>query len=405
MTPTSQTPTTEFMKTDRCAGLEHRPRVLLGKMGLDGHDRGVKVIARALRDSGIHVIYSGLWQTPAALAIGARDEDCDVIAASMMSNSHLKLGPMLIAERNRVGRPDIPIHMGGILPQEDIPKLLEAGIARCITTGIGLADIAQAIIDATRPYAQSLPGPTTAPTTAPPTAQLARDISLIHDGKPLRDGAARRRPQRVIGITGSPGAGKSTLVAQLAGEYTRRARQDPSLGRCAVVAFDPKSPITGGALLGDRLRVDFNNLGEAIYYRSLAIRGEDYRGLGEIVELIGGVEGAPSASSGSSPSNLAGAAPYNTVFIETVGAGQNETRIREHVDKTVVVLTPGMGDAVQMDKAGILEIADLFCCNKADYPGENELVRDLKEIAGGRPIFETIATRAKGVPELLDALL
>src|SRR5690606_39301458 len=98
-------------------------------------------------------------------------------------------------------------------------------------------------------------------------------------------------------------------------------------------------------------------------------------------------------------------AMYNTVFIETVGAGQNEPRIREHVDKTVVVLTPGMGDAVQMDKAGILEIADLFCCNKADYPGENQLVRDLKDIAGSRPIFETIATRAKGVPELLDALL
>lgn len=400
MTPTSQIPTTEFQKTDRCSGLEHRPRVLLGKMGLDGHDRGVKVIARALRDSGIHVIYSGLWQTPASLAISARDEDCDVIAASMMSNSHLKLGPMLIEERNRAGRPDIPIHMGGILPQEDIPTLLKAGIARCITTGVGLADIASAIIEATRPYEQNV-----ADAAAHPAAQLARDISLTHAGKPVRKDARRARPQRIIGITGSPGAGKSTLVAQLAGEYTRRASQDPSLGRCAVIAFDPMSPITGGALLGDRLRVDFNELGDRIYYRSLAIRGEDYHGLGEIVELIGGLEGTASASSGSSAADAPNTAPYNTVFIETVGAGQNETRIREHVDKTVVVLTPGMGDAVQMDKAGILEIADLFCCNKADYPGENQLVRDLKDIAGNRPIYETIATRAKGVPELLDALL
>ena len=124
--------TTEFERKDRCEGLDHRPRVLLGKMGLDGHDRGVKVIARALRDSGIHVIYSGLWQTPASLAISARDEDVDVIAASMMSNSHLSLGPRLIESLGKVGRPNIPVHMGGILPQNDIPKLLEAGVSKCL---------------------------------------------------------------------------------------------------------------------------------------------------------------------------------------------------------------------------------------------------------------------------------
>ncbi len=91
--------------------------------------------------------------------------------------------------------------------------------------------------------------------------------------------------------------------------------------------------------------------------------------------------------------------------METVGAGQNETRIRGFVDRTAVVLTPGMGDAVQMDKAGILEIADVFVCNKADHPGENELVRDLRDVAGRRPILETVATRSQGVSELLDALL
>jgi LAO/AO transport system kinase len=93
------------------------------------------------------------------------------------------------------------------------------------------------------------------------------------------------------------------------------------------------------------------------------------------------------------------------VFVETVGAGQNETKIRTHVDSTIVVLTPGMGDAVQMDKAGILEIADIFVCNKADHPGENELVRDLRDVAGRRQVLETVATRAQGIPELLDAIL
>jgi methylmalonyl-CoA mutase cobalamin-binding domain/chain len=399
MTQTLNVATTEFEKKDRCAGLDHRPRVLLGKMGLDGHDRGVKVIARALRDSGVHVIYSGLWQTPRSLAISARDEDCDCIAASMMSNSHLVLGPKLVAEAKSVGRPDLPIYMGGILPQEDLPTLIKAGIAKCFTTGTGLLEIVEAVKEATRPRAPFIAG-ATSHVQAHPVAQLARDISLIHDGRPICAGAPRRRPTRVIGITGSPGAGKSTLVAQLVAEYTRRAKSDPSLnlGRCAVLAFDPMSPITSGALLGDRLRVDFNTLDESVYYRSLAISGEDYHAVNDIVDLIGG------CSSSTSPQSPVPSA-FQTLFIETVGAGQNETRIRQHVDRTVVVLTPGMGDAVQMDKAGILEIADIFVCNKADHPGQNELVKDLKDVAGRRPVLETVATRGQGIVELLDLLL
>lgn len=377
--------TTEFEKKDRCVDLPHRPRVLLGKMGLDGHDRGVKVIARALRDSGVHVIYSGLWQTPRSLAISARDEDCDVLAASMMSNSHLVLGPKLVENLRSLGRADLPVLMGGIIPQEDIPALLACGVSKCFTTGTGLLDIVSAVRESVRVRSASLPAPT-------PTAQLSRDVSLVHDGKGVRPGARRRRPRRVIGITGSPGAGKSTLVAQLVAEHTRRVRAGSGVrGRCAVVAFDPMSPITGGALLGDRLRVDFNTLDESVYYRSLAIGGEDYRGLPEIIELIGGAH--------------EGAAAYDTLFVETVGAGQNETRIRGFVDRTAVVLTPGMGDAVQMDKAGLLEIADVFVCNKADHPGEHELVRDLRDVAGRRPIVETVATTGRGIPELLDQLL
>ncbi|MEI2701481.1 MAG: hypothetical protein V9E83_03660 [Baekduia sp.] len=110
----------------------------------------------------------------------------------------------------------------------------------------------------------------------------------------------------------------------------------------------------------------------------------------EILELIGGACDGPDA--------------FDLVFVETVGAGQNETRIRQHVDRTAVVLTPGMGDAVQMDKAGILEIADVFVCNKADHPGESDLVRDLRDVAGKRPIIETIATKGQGIEELLAAV-
>jgi LAO/AO transport system kinase len=113
--------------------------------------------------------------------------------------------------------------------------------------------------------------------------------------------------------------------------------------------------------------------------------GEDDRSLPEIIDLIGG-------------------AGFDKLVIETVGAGQNDVAIRTQVDRTAVVVVPGMGDAVQMDKAGILEIADIFVCNKADHAGEAKLVRELLDIAEGRPILETIATLGQGVVEFLDAL-
>ena len=364
-------PTTALEKTDRCGDLPHRPRVLLGKMGLDGHDRGVKLIARLLRDSGIHVIYSGLWQTPRSLAIGARDEDVDCIACSMMSNSHLVLVPNLLQELDNLGRPDITLNVGGIIPQEDVKTLIDSGVSEIFHTGTGMDEIVASVRRSVQPY-----GPAT---YDHPSANLARVLSLAHAGSPPTD-APRARPRRVIGLTGAPGAGKSTLVASMANEAVRRGE------RVAVVAFDPMSPITSGALLGDRLRVDFNAVDEKVFYRSLAIVGEDYRSLPDIIELVGG-------------------AGWGTLLIETVGAGQNDVAIREHVDRTAVVVVPGMGDAVQMDKAGILEIADLFVANKADHAGEHQLVREILDIAEGRPILETVATEGKGVVELLEELL
>jgi LAO/AO transport system kinase len=208
-------------------------------------------------------------------------------------------------------------------------------------------------------------------------ATLARNISLVEAGKHVD--APKNRPTKVIGFTGSPGAGKSTLSAAMAAESVRNGE------KVAIVAYDPMSPISAGSLLGDRLRVDFNAVDENVFYRSLARVGEDYDTLPEILDLIGG-------------------AGFDHVIVETVGAGQNDVAIRTLVDETVVVLVPGMGDAVQMDKAGILEIADVFVVNKADYDGESALVRELLDIANGREIFETIATQGKGVVELLDRL-
>ena len=372
MTSPTTEPTTQLEKVDRCSDLPHRPRVLLGKMGLDGHDRGVKLIARALRDSGIHVIYSGLWQTPRSLAISARDEDADVIACSMMSNSHRVLVPRLMEELKAVGRPKLTVDVGGIIPQEDIEELTNCGVRGVYHTGTSMLDIVDAVRSATESYVPLQDE------SASVSATLSRNISLIESGQTVD--APTKRPERVIGLTGSPGAGKSTLSAAMASEAVRQGE------RIAIIAYDPMSPISGGALLGDRLRVDFNNVDENVFYRSLARVGEDYDTLPAILELIGG-------------------AGFDTVFVETVGAGQNDVAIREVVDSTALVLVPGMGDSVQMDKAGILEIADTFIVNKADYDGESALIRELLDIASGREIFETIATQGKGVIELLQHLL
>ena len=367
--PTTE-PTTILEKVDRCGDLPHRPRVLLGKMGLDGHDRGVKLIARALRDSGVHVIYSGLWQTPRSLAIAARDEDVDCIAASMMSNSHNVLVPKLIEACGDVGRPDVRINIGGIIPQEDVQGMLDSGVNGVFHTGTSISDVIESVRDSVQPLEPS-------PDTASGTARLARAISRLMQGHTVD--LPRRRPDRVIGLTGSPGAGKSTLVAAMASTLHQKGE------RLAVVAFDPMSPLTSGALLGDRLRVDFNSVDESVFYRSLAVIGEDYQHLPDIIELLGG-------------------AGYDRVIVETVGAGQSDVAIRTHVDTTIVVVVPGMGDAVQMDKAGILEIADLFVVNKADFSGEAKLVRELLDIASGRAIHETVATCGQGVEELVNAL-
>lgn len=392
-------PTSTLEKRDRVGDLPHRPRVLLGKMGLDGHDRGVKLIARAMRDSGIHVIYSGLWQTPRSLAISARDEDADCIACSMMSNSHLVLVPKLVEECALVGRPDMIVNVGGIIPHEDVQPLIDGGVHKIYHTGTSMEQIIDSVREATKAY-----GPLK---SEHPVAKLAREISMIQSPLPAGEGlgvraagksdghrvehqpspqpspegrgSKKKRPAQVIGITGAPGAGKSTLVAAMASEVVRRGE------KIAVVAFDPMSPITNGALLGDRLRVDFNTVDENVFYRSLAITGEDYSTLPAIIELIGG-------------------AGFDRLIVETVGAGQNEVRIREYVDRTAVVVVPGMGDSVQMDKAGILEIADIFVINKADFAGENKLKRELLDIASGRAIFETVATKGQGVVELLDGL-
>jgi LAO/AO transport system kinase len=194
----------------------------------------------------------------------------------------------------------------------------------------------------------------------------------------------------VIGLTGSPGAGKSTLVDQLAREYRK---ENKTIG---IVAVDPTSPYTGGAILGDRIRMQAHHADGGIYIRSMATRG-----------FLGGL--APATAD---VATLLDAAGKDMVLIETVGVGQDEIDIVRLADVTVVILVPGMGDDVQTIKAGIMEIADIFVINKSDREGADRVEREIRAmqtLAIRRddwmpPIVKTVATDGAGVPDLVKAI-
>ncbi len=226
---------------------------------------------------------------------------------------------------------------------------------------------------------------------------LARLVSLIENGAPesrpaLAELHARGGHAHTVGVTGSPGAGKSTLVTQLTRELRRRDQ------RVAIIAVDPTSPFTGGAILGDRIRMVDLAGDPNVYIRSMASRGS-----------MGGL-----ASATRDVARALDAAGFDQIIIETVGAGQAEVEIVRAAQTVIVVTVPGMGDDIQALKAGILEIADIFCVNKADRPGADQTASELRMLLslaakGGPddwrpPILKTISATGEGVPELADAL-
>ena len=190
---------------------------------------------------------------------------------------------------------------------------------------------------------------------------VARLISLVEDASPaLREVMALLAPHaghaRVVGLTGSPGVGKSTSTSALVTAFRRRGL------KVGVLAVDPSSPFSGGALLGDRVRMQEHATDDGVFIRSMASRGH-----------LGGLSWAtPQAL------RVLAAAGCDVVLIETVGVGQAEVEVASRADTTVVLLAPGMGDGIQAAKAGILEVADLFVVNKADRDGADTVARDLR---------------------------
>jgi LAO/AO transport system kinase len=225
---------------------------------------------------------------------------------------------------------------------------------------------------------------------------LARLLSLVEDESPqvrlvIKDLLPSTGRARIIGLTGAPGVGKSTVTSALVGAFRAVG------GRVAVLAVDPTSPFTGGALLGDRIRMQDHAVDDRVFIRSMASRGH-----------LGGL-----AASTPQAIRVLDAAGFGLIIIETVGVGQAEVAIASLADSVVVLLAPGMGDAIQAAKAGILEVADLFVVNKADRPEAQQVVRDLRNmiaLADRReddwkpPIVTTVAVKDEGIQELVSRL-
>jgi LAO/AO transport system kinase len=227
------------------------------------------------------------------------------------------------------------------------------------------------------------------------TRAVARAISKVEDGS--RDAAGlmkaifpRTGRATVIGITGAPGAGKSSLVDKLALLYRQRSE------RVGIIAVDPSSPFTGGAILGDRIRMQTLGLDAGVFIRSMATRGN-----------LGGLARATVDAVA-----ILDAAGYEKIIVETVGVGQDEVEIVKTADVSVVVLVPGMGDDIQAIKAGIMEIGDVFVINKADREGVLRTEKELEALlslamrpdAWQPPIIKTVATESKGINDLAEAV-
>ncbi|MDO7867287.1 methylmalonyl Co-A mutase-associated GTPase MeaB [Nocardioides jiangxiensis] len=229
---------------------------------------------------------------------------------------------------------------------------------------------------------------------------VARLITLVEEASPLlREVMAALAPHtgnaRIVGLTGSPGVGKSTSTSALVTELRKQGQ------RVAVLAVDPSSPFSGGALLGDRVRMSEHATDPDVYIRSMASRGH-----------LGGLSWAtPQAL------RVLDAAGFDTILVETVGVGQSEVEVAGLADTTLVLLAPGMGDGIQAAKAGILEIGDLYVVNKADRDGAAQVSRDLRGMlnlsatlegpAGTvwkRPILKTVAQDGTGVAEVVEAI-
>lgn len=364
-----------------CELVEYPLRILLAKIGLDGHDRGVKVLARSFREAGFEVIYTGLWQTCETTMHAAMQEDVDVVGVSLLSAAHMTVVPELVKHRRPLGIESIPILLGGIIPESDHPALHKMGVAAVFNPGSAISDIIQTIRDLVRP--DGLPAADeliTAYAQGQPVA-LAKMITHVQRGHSLGNWSPPPGDATIIGITGAPGVGKSSFIAKLGAELCDRDL------KIAVMAIDPTSPITGGALLGDRLRMMHRKPDNRFFIRSIAsadVQGGLAPQCDTVVKMLDGFG-------------------FDVIFVETVGAGQADVNIRKIVEHVVLLIMPESGDAIQYSKAGIMEVATHFVVNKCDLAGADATQAQILSAVGDkRPVWRVSSISSQGIETVAD---
>lgn len=369
-------------------------RIVLAKVGLDGHDRGIKVVARGLRDAGFHVIYGGIWQSPDAVAQATLDEDAQWLGISLLNGAHLTLIPQVLDALKQHGLTDVGLVLGGIVPQRDIPKLTELGVVAIFGPGTSVPDIAAKL--KTPPTNRASITNLLAGVFHRDRRALSHLLTLISRGQHLdavrhwlasHHANARPNQFRTVAFTGNGGVGKSSLIARVATELRFHEK------RVAILSCDPQSPITGGALLGDRIRMSDCLPDEGVFIRSLPVPSGS-QGVASHLALM---------------SHVAHAFGFDIVLIETAGTGQGDIAIRDIADSLVLVMQPETGDSIQWEKAGLLELADVIVVHKSDLPGAERMEGELREqisLPGHRPtqLVRVSAARNEGISDLWDAI-
>lgn len=382
--------------------IKRKIRILLAKAGLDGHDRGAHVVKNFFIEEGYEVFYFGVHKELEDVVAIAIEEGVDLIGFSIMNAIHLGFMETLREYFNRLILRDeqkisLPIVVGGIIPQGDVEKLLNLGVLCVYTPGAMKADIINSLGDDKKlrdvddvdwPYivfndkinSKNFIG-----------WFISQIVDKRIDFREEFFKNPRGRKLLTIGVTGHFGAGKSALIDKLIAGFRKRKK------RVGVIAVDPSDPISGGAFLGrDRTQMWRHLHDPDVYIYSMATRG--YQG--------GISEATPRVI------KIMRSADYDMVIIETIGAGQDQVAVKSIVDKTILVLTPDIGED-QVQKSGIMQIADFYVINKADIVEASRLEGAINRMLDNRIliprplVFKTVANRQddNGVEKLVEAIL
>ena len=389
----------------------YRIRFVTAASLFDGHDAAINIIRRLLQASGAEVIHLGHNRSVAEIVDAAVQEDVQGIAVSSYQGGHTEFFSYMIDMLRQRQRPDIRVFGGGggVIVDEEIEALHHYGVCRIYSPGdgqhLGLQGMIDDMLERADFYPAEQPSETIEGLSHPDGAQLARVLTEIENGtvseflmRQIRAAVTRRKDRApVLGVTGTGGSGKSSLTDEL----ILRLRMDfGDALRIAVLAVDPTRRKTGGALLGDRIRMNAID-GNRVFFRSFATRGAG----GEVPEQFDDLVAACRC------------AGFDLVIVETPGIGQGDAGITSRVDASLYVMTPEFGAASQLEKIEMLDYADVVAINKSDRKGAKDALRDVrKQVQRNRgafsqtpdemPVYTTMAARFNdaGVTELYQAL-